>query len=156
MKIFKKVLKAIIFIPITLIALVITFEIIGMIINHAATVRQTRTLQNTIQKELASVEIIDTYSETGNTSGTGNHVDMLSVVLFKTEDNPGEIEDKLKEYYVFDEWTCFIVSLDTVKQKQNEGFYSFANQMNIPTPSENSYFMYLNQSAPFADNIVGH
>ena len=50
MKIFKKVLKAIIFIPITLIALVITFEIIGMIINHAATVRQTRTLQNTIQK----------------------------------------------------------------------------------------------------------
>lgn len=156
MKVFKKIAKIIICIPIVLVILVIAFEIIGMIVNHAATGSQTRALKNAIEEELTAAEVIDTYSETGNTSGTGNHVDMLSVVVFKTEDDPAEIEEKLKESYEFNEQTCFIQTMDAVEEAAKEGYYSYIDEMDVPERTDNCYMMYLNRSAPFADNIEGH
>ena len=53
-------------------------------------------VEGNIMKSLQNVTVLDTYSETGNTSGTGNHVDMLSVVLFQTDDNVEQISEKLQ------------------------------------------------------------
>ena len=137
-KIVKRTMKVVICIPLVLIILVIAFEIIGMIVNHIATGMQTRELKNMIKTELTSAEIIDTYSETGNTSGTGNHVDMLSEILFSTDDSLDEIESKLQDNLEFDEWSCWIEEVD------------------IPGQTGQCYLLYVNESAPFADNIEGH
>lgn len=141
---------------IALILLITAFEIAGMIVNHAATWQQTRKLQNDIEKELTNAEIIDTYSETGNTSGTGNHVDMLSVVVFQTDDSIADIEDKLGNLYEFNEWTCRVERMDIIVESRQDGYYHFCDKMDIPTQSDNCYLLYLNKSAPFADNIEGH
>jgi hypothetical protein len=71
-------------IPILLIAFWIVIEIVGVFANHAATDKQTRNLRNVIIHEIDDAQIIDEYSETGNTSGTGNHVDCLSRITFKS------------------------------------------------------------------------
>ena len=72
------------------------------------------------------------YSETGNTSGTGNHVDCLSVITFSSKQSLAEIKDCMSEYYVWDDG-CFV-------EEKEDGSYQF----------------YLNTSAPFPDNIEGH
>ena len=77
--ILKKTVKAVVLIPLVLIVLFIAFEIIGAFVNSAAAAKQTKQLQSDIVKVLQNAAVLDTYSETGNTSGTGNHVDMLYI-----------------------------------------------------------------------------
>lgn len=119
--------------PFLLITIVILYEIFGMGVNHMAAKRQTGTLQKNLEKEISDIHVIDVYSETGNTSGTGNHVDCLSVITFSTEMPEPELANRMSEYYTFDAWSCRI-------EKTEDGNYEF----------------YLNTSAPFADNIEGH
>lgn len=123
----------ILFLPITLVIVWGMYEIFGMCINHIATKEQTNTLRMNLESEISDIEIISVYSETGNTSGTGNHVDCLSAIMFSTKMQEMEIEDCLSEYYVFDEWSCYV-------NKTEDGYYT----------------IYINTSAPFADNIKGH
>jgi len=104
-----------------------------MCVNHIATKQQTDMLQANLEKQIPDIEIVGVYSETGNTSGTGNHVECLSSILFSTEMQESEIKDSMAEYYEFDEWSCYLT-------KTEDGHYLF----------------YLNMSAPFADNIEGH
>ncbi len=118
---------------ITLLAICGLYEVFGMFINHIATKEQTDTLQMNLENEISDIEIVSVYSETGNTSGTGNHVDCLSSIIFSTEMQKTEIEDCLSKYYVFDEWNCYV-------NKKDDGYY----------------IIYINTSAPFADNIEGH
>ncbi|MCI9626831.1 MAG: hypothetical protein HFI90_08610 [Clostridia bacterium] len=151
MKILKRIFIGIICIPV----LMILFEIFGFIVNHIATNIQTAQLEKAILSELSMVEMIDTYSETGNTSGTGNHVDMLSVAVFKTEDTKTDIKNKLKNIYDFDdEFGCWVEELKESHEHLN-GF-SFWNKMDIPEDLDNCYMIYLNERAPFVDNIEGH
>lgn len=133
MKVLKRSLIGIILVPFVLIALFILYEIVGMAVNHISSSQQTKKLINIIDTEFSSVKIIDTYTETGNTTGTSNHVDMLSVVTFTTETPLSEIQNKLGEYYERDEFWI-----------ENMG------------ESENGYLVYLRQAAPFWDNIEGH
>ncbi len=134
MKIVKRIAGIIACIPMGLIVLWIAFEALGMMVNHTATGMQTRKLKNMIGTELTSSEIIDTYSETGNTSGTGNHVDMLSVVVFRTDDSLSDIENKLQDHHRYD----------------------YCDDMDIPEQLDHCYLLYVNENAPFADNIEGH
>ncbi|MCI9441058.1 MAG: hypothetical protein HFH15_07465 [Ruminococcus sp.] len=119
--------------PIILMAIFVLYEILGMCVNHIATQKQTHTLQMNLENEISDIEIISVYSETGNTSGTGNHVDCLSSIIFSTKMHENEIEDCMSKYYVFDEWNCYVDQTD-----------------------DGDYKIYLNTSAPFADNIEGH
>ena len=119
--------------PIALIAVWVLYEIFGMCINHIATKNQTNTLRTNLESEISDIEIISVYSETGNTSGTGNHVDCMSLIMFSTEMQETEIKDCMSKYYVFDEWSCYV-------NKTDDGYY----------------IIYINTSAPFADNIEGH
>ena len=94
---------------------------------------QTNALQMNLESEISDIEIISVYSETGNTSGTGNHVDYLSSIIFSTEMQETEIEDRMSKYYMFDDGSCYV-------NKTDDGYYT----------------IYINTPAPFADNIEGH
>ncbi len=121
------------FLPIALIVVWVLYEVFGMCINHITTKKQTNTLRMNLESEISDIEIISVYSETGNISGTGNHVECLSSIIFSTEMQETEIKNCMSEYYVFDEWSCYV-------NKTDDGYYK----------------IYVNTSAPFADNIEGH
>lgn len=89
-----------------------------------------------IETDLSSAEIVDSYTKTGNTTGTSNHVDMLSVVVFTTEDPLDEIENKMARYY----------------ESKESGSIDFW----IGNIKEYKYILYMNTGAPFRDNIEGH
>ena len=158
MKILKRIFIGIICIPFILVSIFILFEILGLIVNHISTNIQTTQLKKAILNELSTVEIIDTYSETGNTSGTGNHVDMLSAIIFKTDNTKTEIENKLKNIYdLDDEWGCWVEDMSIINEyHESQYMFSFCDKMDIPEDLKNCYMIYLNESAPFVDNIEGH
>lgn len=133
MKWLKRFGAAVLVLPIILFVIWGVYEVFGMCINHIATKKQTNTLQMNLENEISDIEIVNVYSETGNTSGTGNHVDCLSSIIFSTEMQKTEIEDCMSNYYMFDESSCYVNETD-------DGYYA----------------IYINTSAPFADNIEGH
>ena len=63
----KKLGIVILFLPIILVILWATNEILGMCINHIATQKQIHTLQMHLESEISDIEIISIYSGTGNT-----------------------------------------------------------------------------------------
>ena len=73
MKRLKRVVVILVCSPFVLITFVFLYEIYGIYANQAATDRQTMDLQVNLKQEISDIEIKDVYSETGNTSGTGNH-----------------------------------------------------------------------------------
>ena len=121
------------FLPVLLAVIWVLYQIFGMGVNYMATREQTNTLRTNLESEISDIELIDVYSETGNTSGTGNHVDCLSSIIFFTEMEEAEIEDCMSKYYDFDDWSCYV-------DKTDDGYYK----------------IYINTTAPFADNIAGH
>ncbi len=133
MKQLKKLGIVILSLPIILVVILVLYEIFGICINHITTNKQTNTLKINLENEISDIEIINIYSETGNTSGTGNHVDCLSSITFSTKMQETEIKNCMSEYYVFDEWSCYI-------NKTDDGYYIIC----------------INTPAPFADNIEGH
>ena len=133
MKWLKRTGLIVLFLPFLLIIIFILYEIFGACMNRLATNRQTEQLQTNLENEISDIDIKDIYSETGNTSGTGNHVDCLTSITFSTQMQEQEIKDCMSKYYTFDEWSCFVTKTD-----------------------DGDYLFYLNTSAPFADNIEGH
>ncbi len=123
----------VILLPTILITIFIIYEYFGMCINHLTTQKQTNTLQRNLENEISDLEIISVYSETGNTSGTSNHVDCLSSITFSTEMQETEIETCMSKYYTFNDWDCYVNQTD-----------------------DGNYIFYINTSAPFRDNIEGH
>lgn len=128
MKLIKRTGLAILFLPVILILIFSLYEFIGMCVNHSATRQQTN-----LENEIPDITIVDVYSETGNTSGTGNHVDCLSAVTFSTQMQESEIKNSMSEYYEFNEWSCYLDKTDG-----------------------GNYLFYLNVPAPFENNIEGH
>lgn len=133
MKLFKKIGIAIIILLFIALAGIIIYEIVGMCVNHAAADRQTEKLQADLTEKISDIEIINIDSETGNASGTGNHVECMSTIVFLTGMTESEIKAVLSEEYNFDRENCVI-------RKEEDGSYS----------------IYLETSAPFRDNIEGH
>ena len=133
MKWLKKIGMVFLLLPIALIVIFVLFEIFGMCVNHIAVWRQTERLQANLEKEISDIEVISVYSETGNISGTGNHVDCLSSIVFSSEMQELDIKSSMEKYYEFDELSCYV-------SETEDGYYLF----------------YLNTTAPFADNIEGH
>ena len=104
MKQLKKLGIVILSLPIILVVILVLYEIFVICINNITTKKQTNTLKINLENEISDIEIINIYSETGNTSGTGNHVDCLSSITFSTKMQETEIKNCMSEYYVFDEW----------------------------------------------------
>lgn len=133
MKWLKRTGLALLLLPVIVIAVFILYEIFGMCVNHIATGRQTKQLQVNLKNEIPDIKMIEVYQETGNTAGTGNHVDCLSVITFSTNMQESEIVDKMSAYYEFNDWYCYVYQTE-----------------------DGNYVFYLNTSAPFVDNIEGH
>lgn len=159
MKVLKGIGLVVVCIPVLLVALFVAYELVGAAVNHAATAAQTERLKKTLRAELPSAEILDAYAETGNTSGTGNHVDMLSVVLFRTEAGELEIAEKLKDGLDWDggegRWVAQAAAIQAEHERDGYAF-SFLDGLACPEDLEHCYILYWNESAPFADNIEGH
>ena len=102
MKWIKRICVIIMSLPVILIIVLITFEIFGMCVNHLATSRQTKELQSNLENEIDGIKIIDVHFQTGNLSGTGNHVECLSVVTFSTTLEECEIKKIMSKYYNID------------------------------------------------------
>lgn len=134
MKTIKKILIGAAAAPFVLVLLFVLFEILGMIVNHTATGIQTGLLRRDIKKAFPTSEIVSVESQTGNTSGTGNHVDCLTRITFTSDLPLSDVQSKLSDRYEWNEWYCYVETTETV------GEYRF----------------YLCTSAPFPDNIEGH
>jgi len=109
------------------------YEGFGMWANHRATGEQTAALRADLEGAIPNVAILAVDQETGNTAGTGNHVDCLSIITFSTELEEGEIRARLGELYRLDGWDCTL-------ERTGDGTYTIS----LLTP------------APFPDNIEGH
>lgn len=129
----KRIWIAVLFLPVVLAGAWGLYEIFGICANHIATQKQSDRLRTNLEREISDIEIVSIESQTGNASGTGNHVDCVSAVLFSTEMQEAEIEDCMSKYYVFDGWDCYI-------RETEDGYYMIS----------------VSTSAPFADNIEGH
>lgn len=132
MKTLEKVVCGLVLLPFLLILIFILYECFGMYINHNTTDKQTRVLQENLEREIPDIEIISVYSETGNT-GNGNHVDCLSSIVFSTELSETEIANRMSTYYEINGWDCDIAKTD-----------------------DGCYMIRFVTSAPFWDNIEGH
>ena len=115
-------------IPILLIALFIVIEIVGAIANHAATDKQTKELIAYIEESIEDASIIDTYSFTGNTTGTGNHVECESKITFNSDMSENVVDRIFAAQYKYRE----------LEKK------------------DGSYIITVYGDAPFPDNIEGH
>ena len=131
-KVFSKIVVGIgitiVSIPILLIALFIVIEIVGAIANHAATDKQTKELTAYIEKSIEDARIIDSYSFTGNTSVTGNHVECESKITFDSDMSEDDVD------HIF------------------EARYEYRNL----EKKDGSYIITVYGDAPFPDNIEGH
>ena len=115
-------------IPVLLIALFVVIEIVGYIANHATTDKQTKELTAYIEKSIEDATIVDAHSFTGNTAGTGNHVECESKVTFNSdmaEDEVDRIFDAKYEYRELEK-------------------------------TDGSYIITVYGDAPFPDNLEGH
>lgn len=117
---------------VVLLCLPVAYELFGMCVNHISTDRQTKRMKANLTKTVSDAVIFSEHSETGNSSGTGNHVDCVSVVNFSSSKSLEELTACLTPYYTFDDWNCRLDKTDA------------------------GYVFYLNTRAPFADNIEGH
>lgn len=146
-KALKRIFTIIICIPIVLIVLFIGYELIGIAVNNYSANKQTKNLIEDISN-ISDVEIIDSNTFAENTSGTGNHVDMLSLVLVRTE-YADELNKNFSGYDNFRIRPYEVLSED----KLNGKFYG---SLEYPKNKDNLYVIDVNNSAPFWDNIVGH
>ena len=103
-------------------------EVVGSIANHAATNKQTNELTAYIEKSIEDASIIDTYSFTGNTSGTGNHVECESMITFNSDMSEDDVNHIFEVRYKYRE----------LEKK------------------DGSYVITVYGDAPFPDNIEGH
>lgn len=115
-------------IPIILIALFIVIEIVGCIANHATTDKQTKELTAYIEKSIEDASIIDTYSFTGNTTGTGNHVECESKITFNSDMSEDDVDRIFAAQYKYRE----------LEKK------------------DGSYIITVYGDVPFPDNMEGH
>lgn len=157
MKIIKRILITLICIPLFTVFALVAFEIFGLSVNRYATNRQTNTLKETVLSVAPDAEILDAYAKTGNTSGTGNHVDMLSVLLIKTSMDFSKLKGDLNEHYKLDGRSFWIEETGSYKRWHDEtGFSNFLDNLAVPKQMHNTYIVYLCRSAPFVHNIQGH
>ena len=141
----RRIWKGILALPLVLLALLVLYEAAGMAVNHWAGGRQTREMVRHLEKTLPQTEILDRYTEVGNTSGTGNHVDLLSAVLFRTAADPETVQQVCRADGDLDEW-----SLWAAEQ------FPFLEELAVPRDTEGCWLLYKNTGAPFPNNIEGH
>ena len=127
-KIFVGIGITIVAIPVFIIALFIVIEIVGYIANHTATSKQTKELTAYIERSIEDASIVDTYSFTGNISGTSNYVECESKITFNSDMAEEDVAHIFEARYMH----CELEKKD------------------------GNYIITVYGDAPFPDNIEGH
>ncbi len=148
MKIIKKIGIVLICIPGVFLFLIIGWELFGMAVNNVEGHWQMEELINEISNVGEQVEILDTYSFVGNYSGTGNHCDLVSAALVRTERFPDLS-------YHAGQW-CETFSTLTELRKYEYDYNKWSSLLDFPEDETNCYLLVKIESAPFKDNIQGH
>lgn len=133
MKRLKKLLLAVVLLPALLLLGCVAWEVYGMCANYIATARQTQQLQAELARCIDDFGLIEVYSETGNLSGTGNHVECASKITFSTGLIEDEIADAMAEYCA----------------ARHAGW-------GIGQTEDGAWWFSMDTAAPFPDNIEGH
>lgn len=141
---------------IAVIALFVGYEVVGIIANEHAADKQEKALVGIL--ESSDADILDSYTFVGNSSGTGNHVDLLTLFIVRAEDI-SVIEEVLEGAY--EETAAFPLeyfAVTPLSQVTNsyDPYARFVEEMAMPEDMENCYLVSYCNSAPFSDNIVGH
>lgn len=133
MKHLKKLLLAVVLLPVLLPLGCVAWEVCGLCANHIATARQTQQLQAELARCIDDFGLIDVVSETGNLSGTGNHVECASKITFSSNLTRDEIAAAMEEYCA----------------ARHAGW-------GIGQTEDGAWWFYMDTAAPFPDNIEGH
>ena len=154
----RRIWKGILALPLVLLALLVLYEAAGMAVNHWAGGRQTREMVRHLEKTLPQTEILDRYTEVGNTSGTGNHVDLLSAVLFRTAADPETVQQVCRADGDLDEWSLWAAPLEELAARREEHpeQFPFLEELAVPRDTEGCWLLYKNTGAPFPNHIEGH
>lgn len=131
----------------TLLLIIHVLPMLGAAANSVSAHFQASDTAKQIQK--SGAEIIDSYTYTGNTSGTGNYVEAQSLFVVRTSD-PDALSKQLSES---EKYLSVYPAGETGMH-----FYMFEpdNFLDIPENSENYYVVAVIHSVPFPDNIMGH
>ena len=147
----KKILKIIIIIPFALIGFYIALQIIGIICNNISGDKQTKSAVNFCESR--KYEVLDSRTFVGN-NGNGNHVDLLSYLIIKSDLSGEEIKKSFET-----EYKCANINNLEDEIKHEKEMYTFSQKlgkMKIPQKTDNCYYVVIYDSAPFSDNIMGH
>ncbi len=138
--------KIILIIPIAAISLFILWEILGIICNNIAGTNQTKKAVKLWENSVG--EIYDYKTFVGN-SGNGNHVDLVTYGIVRSDKDRTEIIDELSKEYDYQ----LVTPLEDFIE-ENGGLEDF------DTPEDwqdgSYYYISIINSAPFSDNIMGH
>lgn len=144
--------------PFLLVTGLVGYELFGMAVNHSTGAKQTRKLKETLKESFTDAVILDVYEKTGHVSGNGNHVDMLSVIVFRTKQPYEDVLENLSPWNTLDEWGFDLQQLNMMQEKIKETGVApfYYDDLQLPEDNTNCYVVFVCQSAPFVDNIEGH
>lgn len=144
-----RILGVIVCLPFAALLLWIIWEIIGAVGNQIAARQFTKEYSRYVLDTIPKTEILGTYTFVGNTSGTGNHCELKTVLVIRTEtEHPEELLE-------FDgSMTDWIKSVE----KAREWEIQIMNEMDLleDMDTANCYYINVIEPAPFSDNIMGH
>lgn len=125
-----------------------SWELFGMAVNNIEGYFHTQQLISEISNVGDEAEILDTYTFVGNYSGTGNHCDLVSAALVRTE----RFADLS---YHAGQWCEVCTTLSELHEYEYD-YEEWSRQLDFPEDETNCYLLIKIDSAPFKDNIMGH
>lgn len=146
MKVLKKIGTVLICIPAVLLFLVILWELFGIVINNISSEIHKEDMLMALSNN-SDVVVLDTYTFVGNSSGTGNHCDLLTAAVVRND-----IGDINSFYYTTDKCADYIFSLSEL----GESYQEWSEKLDFPDDETDCFLLIKIDSAPFKDNILGH
>lgn len=146
MKTLKKIGIVLICIPAVLLFLFIGYELFGIVINNIYGQIHTGDMLMVLSNN-SDVVVLDTYTFVGNSSGTGNHCDLLTAAVVRNDTG-----DIYSFYYATDKCADYIFSLSEL----GESYQEWSEKLDFPEDETNCYLLVKIDIAPFKDNIQGH
>lgn len=137
--------KLVFIIPIVAVVLFILWEVLGMICNNIAGTNQAEYVVRLWENSVGEIYDYDTFV---GISGRGEHVDLVTYGIVRSDKNRMEIIDELSKEY--DE-----PSVDPLADLigENGGLYNFDPPEDWQDGSY--YYICIYNSAPFSHNIMG-
>lgn len=139
--------------PVALFILWIIWELFCAAANNISGQLHTNSVLNAYSND-SDIEVLDSATFVGNTSGTGNHTEVRTTVLVKA---PSFIEVEYRTYGDY----YYITSLSDEISEYNGSMRGrdvsdWERELDIPTDVTDCYVVEVYGEVPFRDSIMGH